>query len=221
METIQKETRNRTWDGFTNLILTGGLTGATSFFSHSPLADQYQESGHYAPLKGLRAQSICYYFSICWLYLIPSLLFPLTEQGGNYSRLLLNLFFSSIWLFFFLSLRVFVIGLCWYAPPCLFVWVLFAVSWNCTLSAIVCGLFGFGRECFASADNTLRRACTVHLFLLTVFVLYWFSCLRWAKSSSLAEEDNWWLLVEVNLESKIKLKAIVHIFWIRVLWKGN
>lgn len=39
------------------------------------------------------------------------------------------------------------------------------------LSAILCGLFGSGGECFASAGNTLRRACTVHLFLLTVVVV--------------------------------------------------
>lgn len=32
-------------------------------------------------------------FFICWLYLIPSLLFPLTEQRGSYSRSLLNPFF--------------------------------------------------------------------------------------------------------------------------------
>lgn len=63
MKPIWSETRNRTSDGFTNLILTGGLTGATSYSSPSLLADQYQESGHYAPLKALRAQSICYYFS--------------------------------------------------------------------------------------------------------------------------------------------------------------
>lgn len=60
---VRSETRNRTSDGFTNLILTGGLTGTTSRCSPSPVADQYQESGHYAPLKALRAQSICYYFS--------------------------------------------------------------------------------------------------------------------------------------------------------------
>lgn len=63
MKAVWSETRNRTSDGFTNLILTGGLTGATSYSSLSLLADQYQESGHYAPLKALRAQSICYYFS--------------------------------------------------------------------------------------------------------------------------------------------------------------
>lgn len=63
MKPIWNKTRNRTSDGFTNLILTGGLTGATRYSSLSPLADQYQESGHYAPLKALRAQSICYYFS--------------------------------------------------------------------------------------------------------------------------------------------------------------
>lgn len=63
MKPVWSETRNRTSDGFTNLILTGGLTGATSYSSPSLLADQYQESGHYAPLKVLRAQSICYYFS--------------------------------------------------------------------------------------------------------------------------------------------------------------
>lgn len=60
---VRSETRNRASDGFTYLILTGGLTGTTSRFSPSPVADQYQESGHYAPLKALRAQSICYYFS--------------------------------------------------------------------------------------------------------------------------------------------------------------
>lgn len=32
-------------------------------------------------------------FFICWLYLIPSLLFPLTEQGGSYSSPNLNHFF--------------------------------------------------------------------------------------------------------------------------------
>lgn len=63
MKPVWSETRNRTSDGFTNLILTGGLTGATSYSSPSLLVDQYQESGHYAPLKALRAQSICYYFS--------------------------------------------------------------------------------------------------------------------------------------------------------------
>lgn len=63
MKPIWSETRNRTSDGFTNLILTGGLTGDTSYPSLSPLADQYQESGHYAPLKALHEQSICYYFS--------------------------------------------------------------------------------------------------------------------------------------------------------------
>lgn len=63
MKPVWSETRNRTSDGFTNLILTGGLTGATSYSSLSLRADQYQESGHYAPLKAIRAQSICYYFS--------------------------------------------------------------------------------------------------------------------------------------------------------------
>lgn len=63
MKPVWRETRNRTSDGFTYLILTGGLTGATSYSSPSLLTDQYQESGHYAPLKALRAQSICYYFS--------------------------------------------------------------------------------------------------------------------------------------------------------------
>lgn len=63
MKPIPSETRNRTSDRFTNLILTGGLTGATSYSSLSLLADRYQESGHYAPLKALREQSICYYFS--------------------------------------------------------------------------------------------------------------------------------------------------------------
>lgn len=63
MKPIWSETRNRTSDRFTNLILTGGLTGATCYSSLSLLADQYQESGHYDPLKALREQSICYYFS--------------------------------------------------------------------------------------------------------------------------------------------------------------
>lgn len=63
MKPVWSETRIRTSDGFTNLTLTGGLTGADSYSSLSPLADQYQESGHYAPLKALREQSICYYFS--------------------------------------------------------------------------------------------------------------------------------------------------------------
>lgn len=63
MKAVRNETRNRTSDGSTNLILTGGLTGVTSRSSPSLRADRYQESGHYAPLKALRAQSICYYFS--------------------------------------------------------------------------------------------------------------------------------------------------------------
>lgn len=58
------KTRNRASDGFTNLILSGGLTGGDYRYSSLSLgADQYQESGHYALLKVLCAQSICYYFS--------------------------------------------------------------------------------------------------------------------------------------------------------------
>lgn len=45
---VLMETRNRTSDDFTNLILTGGPTGATDYSSPSSPADQYAESGHYA-----------------------------------------------------------------------------------------------------------------------------------------------------------------------------
>ncbi len=93
MKPVRSKTRNRTSDGFTNLILTGGLTGATSYSSPSLLADQYQESGHYAPFESATCTIDMLLFFICWLYLIPSLLFPLTEQGGSYSRPNLNLFF--------------------------------------------------------------------------------------------------------------------------------
>lgn len=86
MKPVWSETRNRTSDGFTNLILTGGLTGATSYSSPSLLADQYQESGHYAPFESATCPIDMLLFFICWLYLIPSLLFPLAELGGSYSR---------------------------------------------------------------------------------------------------------------------------------------
>lgn len=97
MKPVWSETRNRTSDGFTNLILTGGLTGETSYSSPSLLADQYQESGHYAPFETATCTIDMLLFFICWLYLIPSLLFPLTEQGGSYSRPNLNNFFLSVW----------------------------------------------------------------------------------------------------------------------------
>lgn len=45
---VLMETRNRTSDDFTNLILTGGPTGATGYSTPSSPADQYVESGHYA-----------------------------------------------------------------------------------------------------------------------------------------------------------------------------
>lgn len=96
MKPIWSETRNRTSDGFTNLILTGGLTGATSYSSLSSLADQYQESGHYAPFESATCTIDMLLFFICWLYLIPSLLFPLTEQGGSYSCPNLSHFFGCL-----------------------------------------------------------------------------------------------------------------------------
>lgn len=99
MKPVWSETRNRTSDGFTNLILAGGLKGATSYSSPSPLLDQYQESGHYAPFESTtRTIDMLLFFICCW-YLKPSLLFPLTELRGSYSRPNLDLFvFFVVWL---------------------------------------------------------------------------------------------------------------------------
>lgn len=71
-------------------------------------------------------------FFICWLYLIPSLLFPLTEQGGSYSRpnLSLSLFFlcGCLWL----VLINMVVEVC-VAVQSLYIsmWVLFWVLEDC------------------------------------------------------------------------------------------
>lgn len=96
MKPVWSETRSRTSDGFTNLILTGGLKGATSYSSPSLRADQYQESGHYAPFESTTCTIDMLLFFICRLYLIPSLLFPLSELGGSYSRPNLDHLFSAV-----------------------------------------------------------------------------------------------------------------------------
>lgn len=88
------ETRNGTSDDFTNLILTGGPTGVTGDSSPSPSANQYLESGHYTAFSFSLFYALFWnactinmlLFFICWLYLKPSLLFPLPEQRGSFSH---------------------------------------------------------------------------------------------------------------------------------------
>lgn len=67
-------------------------------------------------------------FFICWLYLIPSLLFPLTEQGGSYSRPNLSHFFGCLGL----VLIYIVVEVCVAVQSlCIFMWVLFGVLKDC------------------------------------------------------------------------------------------
>lgn len=79
----------------------GVLWGPASCSSLSQRADQYQESGHYAPFESATCTIDMLLFFICWLYLIPSLLFPLPEQAGSYSHPNLN----HLFLFFLGSPR--------------------------------------------------------------------------------------------------------------------
>lgn len=176
------ETRNGTSDDFTNLILTGGPTGVTGDSSPSPPADQYVESGHYAAFSFFFSLSwnACtidmLLFFICWLYLIPSLLFPLPEQRKPLPPLKHESYFYFCWgvrtslnscqakcpwlfvLFFFLQsvrlLSLFVLKSWWIIAW----WSLYRLSMSCTLLFLL--LFPFfppsvalGKACFLSLTD--------------------------------------------------------------------
>lgn len=82
-------------------------------------------------------------FFICWLYLIPSLLFPLTEQRGSYSCSFFNPFFPPSLLVYSMS-GIGPRGVC-EAVRCLFVYlckICLQLFETACLSVMVCGLFG-------------------------------------------------------------------------------
>lgn len=109
----------------------GVLQGRLATSPLSPLADQYQESGHYTPFESATCTINMLLFFICWLYLIPSLLFPLTEHGGSYSRPNLNHFFvclELVTIYFVVEVNCF-----W----CTFVWI-FVCSPFCVVDLFRC-----------------------------------------------------------------------------------